>query len=360
MQIEDVKLTARSNPSQRIIAAGDRVRIFILCLGSRNHPAAGRPDGLFSRSGRRGLGADPYSARAGRAGGDACGHGDVCGVGYLVAVRADQFVADWPRYSGVLRHVTTAFDRQLSTVEKGVEAIAPAPEKGRTPPRSVEPPPVRDWLLRGVGSLYSFLLVATFVPFLVFFMLAAKPRIWKATMELFPGRASGACPARSIKSAMLRSFMAGNALVAMILMLLSWAFFMWIHLDYPFLLGCVSGAAESGAVPRRGTGVDSAILDRHGAVEHGRSLHRGVAAALTFLHIIGLNVLMPAIVGRRVHLNAPCGHRFVAVLGMAVGRDWTAPGDSHHGDGQGDLRSCRGMGAGGPLARRDSPRHERG
>jgi predicted PurR-regulated permease PerM len=25
---------------------------------------------------------------------------------------------------------------------------------------------------------------------------------------------------------------------------------------------------------------------------------------ITFLHIIGLNVLMPAIVGRRVHLNA--------------------------------------------------------
>jgi predicted PurR-regulated permease PerM len=30
----------------------------------------------------------------------------------------------------------------------------------------------------------------------------------------------------------------------------------------------------------------------------------GVAAVLTFLHFVGLNVLMPAIVGRRVHLNA--------------------------------------------------------
>jgi predicted PurR-regulated permease PerM len=30
----------------------------------------------------------------------------------------------------------------------------------------------------------------------------------------------------------------------------------------------------------------------------------GVATALVFLHIVGLNVLMPAIVGRRVHLNA--------------------------------------------------------
>ena len=30
----------------------------------------------------------------------------------------------------------------------------------------------------------------------------------------------------------------------------------------------------------------------------------GVATMLSFLHMIGLNVLMPAIVGRRVHLNA--------------------------------------------------------
>jgi len=30
----------------------------------------------------------------------------------------------------------------------------------------------------------------------------------------------------------------------------------------------------------------------------------GIAAMLTFFHIIGLNVLMPALVGRRVHLNA--------------------------------------------------------
>ncbi len=49
--------------------------------------------------------------------------------------------------------------------------------------------------------------------------------------------------------------------------------------------------------------MDSAILDWPGAVEHDRSISWG-RGALTFLHIVGLNVLMPAIVGRRVHLNA--------------------------------------------------------
>ncbi len=150
----------------------------------------------------------------------------LAGLGYLVVDRANQFLADWPRYSGALRHVTTAFDRQLSVVEKGVDAITPAADKGRTPPRTVEPPPVREWLFRGVGSLYSVLLVATFVPFLVFFMLAAKPRIWKATIELFPAEhQEHVQEALDQVSSMLRSFVAGNALIALILMLSAGPFF---------------------------------------------------------------------------------------------------------------------------------------
>ena len=304
MQIEDVKVTARSNPSQRIIAAAivfaflyfasDVVVTLLLAvlLAYFLDPVVG----VFERIHiPRALGALVvlFAVTA-----------MFAGLGYLVVVRANQFLADWPRYSGVLRHVTTAFDRQLTTVEKGVDAIAPAPEKGRTPPRTVEPPPVRAWLLRGVGSLYSILVVATFVPFLVFFMLAAKPRIWKATIELFPDehqeRVRGALDQVSW---MLRSFVAGNALVAIILMLLSWGFFLSIHLDYPFLLGCVSGLLN--LVPYLGAVLAWIPPFLIGLAQWNTiGPYFGVAAVLTFLHIIGLNVLMPAIVGRRVHLNA--------------------------------------------------------
>src|SRR6202171_6743426 len=38
------------------------------------------------------------------------------GLGYLVAVRANHFGADWPRYSAILRHAATAVDRKLATV----------------------------------------------------------------------------------------------------------------------------------------------------------------------------------------------------------------------------------------------------
>ena len=304
MQLEDVKLTSRSNPSQRIIAAAivfaflyfasDVVVTLLLAVlvAYFLDPVVGLLERIHLP---RALGALVVLLAV---------TAIFAGLGYLVVLRANQFIADWPRYSEVLRHVTTAFDRQMTTLEKGVEAIAPAVEKGRTPLRTVEPPPVREWLLRGAGSLYSILVVATFVPFLVFFMLAAKPRIWKATIDLFPDEHQERVRAALDEvSLMLRSFVAGNALVAIILMLLSWGFFLAIHLNYPFLLGCVSGLLN--LVPYLGALLAWVPPFLIGLAQWNTiGPYFGVAAILTFLHIVGLNVLMPAIVGRRVHLNA--------------------------------------------------------
>lgn len=304
MQMEDVKVTARSNPSQRIIAAAIVCAVFYVAsdvvvtlllavlIAYFLDPAVSVLERIHVP---RALGALVVLLGVTAL---------FAGLGYLVVARANQFLADWPHYSGALRKVTTVFDKQLTTLEKGVDAITPAGEKTRTPPRAAEPPPVREWLLRGAGSLYSILVVAAFVPFLVFFMLAAKPRIWKATIELFPEEHQGNVRgALNQVSSMLRSFVAGNTLVAIILMLLSWGFFLLIHLSNPFLLGCVSGILN--LVPYLG-----AVLAWIPPFLVGLTTwstvgpYLGVATALIVLHLIGLNVLMPAIVGRRVHLNA--------------------------------------------------------
>jgi predicted PurR-regulated permease PerM len=303
-QMEEVTTTARSNPSQRIIALGivfaflyvasNIVMTLLLAvlLAYFLDPVVGVLERIRIP---RALGALLVLLAV---------TAMFIGLGYLVADRAEQFLSDWPRYSAVLRHATTAFDRQLSTVERQVEAIAPTTERGRAPARAVEPPPIREWLFRGVGSLYSILLVATFVPFLVFFMLAAKRRIWKATMELFPDdHRERVKEALEQVSSMLRSYVAGNALVALILILSNWAFFLTIHLDYPFLTGNVSGVLN--LVPYLGAVLAWIPPFMIGTAQWSTAgPYIGVAAMLTFFHIIGLNVLMPAIVGRRVHLNA--------------------------------------------------------
>ncbi|HEX3377387.1 MAG TPA: AI-2E family transporter [Candidatus Acidoferrales bacterium] len=304
MQIEDVKVSARSNPSQRIIAvaivfaalyfATEVVVPLLLAvlLAYFLDPVVGLLERIRIP---RALGALVVLLAVTAL---------FAGLGYLVALRANQFLADWPRYSSVLRHVTTAFDRQLAVVQKGVDAITPIADRALTPTRIVEPPPIRDWLLSGVGSLYSILIVAAFVPFLVFFMLAAKPRIWKATIDLFPDEHQERVrDALDQLGSMLRSFVVGNALIAAILMLVSYGFFLTIHLKYPFLSGCVSGILN--LVPYLGAVLAWLPPFLIGMAQWNTvGPYFGVAAMLTFLHIMGLNILMPAIVGRRVHLNA--------------------------------------------------------
>ncbi len=163
----------------------------------------------------------------------------VGGLGLLVANRTDQFVADWPRYSSILRRAATAIDRKLATVENQVEAIAPEEGRERQSVRVAEGRPVRDLVFLGVGSLYSFLLVAAFLPFLVFFMLAAKPQIWKATMELFPaGKRTRVKEALDQVSTMIRSYLAG----------------------------------KSSAVSGRSACLAASFFYRHGEVEHHRPL----------------------------------------------------------------------------------------
>jgi predicted PurR-regulated permease PerM len=139
---------------------------------------------------------------------------------------------------------------------------------------------------------------------LIFFVLAAKPQIWKATIELFPDEHRDRVQAALDQvSSMLRSFVAGNALIAIILMLLSWGFFLAMHLKYAFLLGSVSGLLTM--VPYLGAVMSLVPPFLIGLAQWNTvTPYLVVAAVLTFLHIVGLNVLMPAIVGRQVHLSA--------------------------------------------------------
>ena len=304
MQTEDIKITSRPNSSQRIIALGivfaflywaSSVVMTLLLAVLFAYFLDTVVEVLEKVHIPRALGALVVLLAV---------MSIIGGLGYLMIDRADQFLADWPRYSAVMRNVATGLDRKLAIFEKQVEAIAPEEERGRPPVRVAQARPVRELLFRGVGSLYSILLVATFLPFLVFFMLAAKRRIWIATMELFPAENR-----RSVQEALdqvsvvLRSYVAGNALVALILMLASWAFFLTIHLDYPFLAGCVSGLLN--LVPYLGA-VLAWLPPFLIGMAHWKTVgpYLGIAATLSFFHMIGLNVLMPAIVGRRVHLNA--------------------------------------------------------
>ena len=218
-------------------------------------------------------------------------------LGAAVYGRAAQFAENWPAYSAILKEAA-------SDLQKKIEKIVPSTEPATRPAVRLAPESPWQMLLRGLGSLYSILLFVSFVPFLVFFMLAAKRDVWHGTLQLFPStERTRVKQALDAVSSMLRSYVVGNLIVAAILAVASWLFFWMIGLDYPFLAGLVSGTVN--LVPYLGV-VLAWIPPLVVVLTTFRSMGPfiGIAAVLAFFHLIAVNVLMPALVGKKVHLNA--------------------------------------------------------
>jgi predicted PurR-regulated permease PerM len=225
-------------------------------------------------------------------------------LGWTLVERFDQFGSDWPKYRAPLHAVAEAVDTRLANIEAHVSEIAPQPHVGQRVVTFAESHPVRDALLGRLGSLYEFILAATFVPFLIFFMLAAKSQVVHATMQLFPSSERTAVKeALADVTRVLRSYLMGTALVGLIVIFASWLFFWALGLDFPFLTALVSGVCN--LVPYIGAVISWVPPLLIGAAQfHTIGPFVGIVGMLTFFHIVAANLLVPALVGWRVRLNA--------------------------------------------------------
>lgn len=218
--------------------------------------------------------------------------------------RVDQFGQDWPTYRAPLQSVAGAIQRKLDIFEARVSELEPEAQPGPSVIRITESHTLRDAIVSRLGSLYSLVLAATFVPFLVFFMLAAKRQVWHATMQLFP-----ATQRTQVKQTLadvthvLRSYVIGTALVGLILVLANWLFFWWIGLDFAFLIALVSGLLN--LVPYIGVVMAWVPPLLIGLKQfHTAGPFVGIFVVLLTLHLIAANLLIPALVGWRIRLNA--------------------------------------------------------
>src|SRR5262249_52334991 len=191
-------------------------------------------------------------------------------------------------------------------IEGQVSQIAPSsgPTGTAAPAPAFEPGMIRGLVLRGLGSLYALVLEMTFVPFLVFFMLAGKREVWHGTLQLFPAsQRTGVKETLEDLRDVLRSYLAGMSLVTLVVIAISSVFFWMIGLDYPVLTGIASGLLNM--VPY--IGVVLAWLPAFLiALAKWRAFSQFVliAGALTSIHVFALNFVAPHLVGRRVQLNA--------------------------------------------------------
>ena len=265
-------------------------------------------------------------------------------------------VEDLPNYSDRINTITDAVVTRMDQIETNTvrlivpkrfrEEEPPAPSsnstpltntlRGRrrapaptTPPAAIpevrihqEPKPLIAFLYSYVRSIYDFVLMASFVPFVVYFMLSWRDHLRRSFLYLFSGadRQMAHKTWESIAEA-TRAYVIGNFLLGLILAVASSAFFLTIRMPYWLLVGVLSGFLS--LVPY--VGLPLAILPAFVAgltVYNSPPIYLLIAVVVAILHLLAVNLLYPKVVGSRLHLNP----LVVTVALMFWGTLWGAIG----------------------------------
>ena len=268
-------------------------------------------------------------------------------LGAALVTQLLTFSEDLPQYSQRINELVDSVAARLERAERHAYTLlvprrfqqqqpppAPEPAKTRRARREPTPPPIpevriRDergspigWVAGYITGLYNALLMASFVPFLVYFMLSWRNHIHRTLLTIYGGR-DRANASRSLQTIanMARAYVTGNVILGGIISVLSCAIFWSWHLPYWILLGFLSGFMS--LVPY--VGLPMAILPPLGAALVAYTTvtpYLIIAAEVGVLHLLALNLLYPAIVGARVHLNPLA----VTVALMFWGTIWGAIG----------------------------------
>jgi predicted PurR-regulated permease PerM len=275
----------------------------------------------------------------------------VCGLG--IYSQLSVLYGDLPRYGQRIGDIVDAIQQRISNLEeqtyrmlvparqreqeeerlraqqakgKGAKkgaAPAPSPSPGAIPEVRIheEGTAIGDYIQAHLSSFYQILLMSSFIPFLVYFMLSWQDHINRSFLQLFQGE-DRLIAARSLAgiAVMVRAFVVGNFLLGLLLASLSSLVFWSMRLPYPLLLGPLSGFMS--LVPY--VGLPLAVIPPLFAALAINTVpvYVGVVVVVALLHLIALNLLYPKVVGSRVHLNP----LVVTFSLMIFGFLWDAPG----------------------------------
>lgn len=233
---------------------------------------------------------------------------------YLAYASARQLFVDLPSLLERLREapfvdrVAAAITRWTELFQEAGRTIAPPVSAPQAPAKEAavivrDSPAWAETVFRGLGSLTTVLFSLSFIPFLVYFLLAEKESLVRRTRELFreEHRDTMRVTISDIER-MLQRFLAGYAIVAAILCIVSAVVFLLVGLPYWLVLGIVSGIVST--IPY--LGLVLALLPP--LVVGMISFESGTPVAIivtcvSAFHLVAINFLMPKLVGKEVRLN---------------------------------------------------------
>jgi predicted PurR-regulated permease PerM len=188
---------------------------------------------------------------------------------------------------------------------RGAQPQAPAQEAPTIQEVRVrpEPTPLVNYLYGYVRSFYSVLLMASFVPFLVYFILSWRDQLRSRLLAVLEGETRyTVAKAMTGVAEMVRAYVIGNFLLGVLLSVASALLFAAVRLPYWIVVAPLSGFLS--LVPY--IGLPMAILPPLVAslsMKPDPALYLFLSVSVAVLHLLALNLLYPKFVGARVHLN---------------------------------------------------------
>jgi predicted PurR-regulated permease PerM len=205
--------------------------------------------------------------------------------------------------------------KRAEELEKAAAQQAAASRTRKRPAEPVLPPAVQEvrirqdrspvvaYLYSNLSEFYTALLMASFVPFLVYFMLSWRDHMQKSFLLLFKGVDQSVARGTLQGIAdMARAYVVGNFILGILLSVVSCLFFWFVKIPYWPLIGLLSGFLS--LVPY--IGLPLAIVPPFLAavtVYNNLTAYLVIGTTIAFFHLLALNLLYPKLVGSRVHLN---------------------------------------------------------
>jgi predicted PurR-regulated permease PerM len=220
----------------------------------------------------------------------------LAGLAYVGFDKISGLLEELPKHSVEIKQDFAKLTRRVQKIAE----LNPAQEKGAV--KVQQTPSWADLLSRGFGSVSEIVLAASFIPFLVFFMLPWQEHARKATLGLVsPENRRPAYVTMGLISGMIRNFIVGNLVIGLIIATMSTVIFGFLHIQYFYFAGFVSGFLS--LVPY--LGVLLALLPPIFLGIGTLTVAKIIWIVLTVfsLHVVSINVLYPKILGSRLRLN---------------------------------------------------------
>jgi predicted PurR-regulated permease PerM len=217
---------------------------------------------------------------------------------YVSYSEATAFAHDLPRYSAKIRAQVAQWQASAEQLDGNARGI---PSSGGSV-LGVNTSNWVDLVTRGFGSVYQALIAASFIPFLVYFMLSWHRHVRSATVMLFRMEyRHTAYVTLGLIAKMMRTFLVGNLLVGVFISVASIGIFALLQLPFFYFVGPISGFLS--LVPYLGMvlALLPPLIVGFSQMDSGSMLF--LVVAVLALHVISLNVLYPKFIGNRLQLN---------------------------------------------------------